>query len=249
LFEALNFLKLQWLSLKIVSQEDVNDLETNFGSEDWLIQRKEKFSKKNEKQKELDQKLFDELFTGNNDELVAIELINEGATNDYCNGDGWTALHWACFTGKDSVVVKILEKYPEEIEAKRTRSTGFRTPIGAAFEWENYKTAKLLLKKGANNVIWNLLLSDWDYPSKLKLIENNRNMKNELNDLIEMEKVGLLKGKKYINKISSLIEYYKNNEKIRNCIETTLAKCNLFRSIDTSLQPLLWHYDKTFLAS
>ena len=245
------FFKLQWLSLKIVSQKDVNDWETNFGSEEWFIQRKKRFSKKNKKQKELDQKMYQAWITFN--PLVAIELINEGATNDYCDKYGRTALHRACcYAEKHSVVEKILEKYPEEIEAKLTRSYAFRTPIGEAFGWNEYRTAELLLKKGANNVIWNLLSSyihSNDYPKILKLIENYRNMKSELNDLIEMEKVGLLKDERCLNNISYLIEYYKNNEEIRNCIETILAKCNFFRSIDTSLQPLLWHYKNTFLAS
>ena len=233
----------------------MNDWETHFGSEEWFIQRKERLSKKNEKQKELDEKLYDEFWSGKVglgwwDESVAIELLDEGATNDYCDGKGETALHWACYHGKHLMVEKILEKYPEQIEAKMIRSVGYKTPIGVAFIGKSYyKTAELLLKKGANHVIWNLLLDDDDYPTKLKLIEKCRNMESELNDLIEMEKVGLLIDERYINNISSLIEYYKNNEEIRNCIETILAKCNLFRSIDTSLQPLLWHYKNTFLAS
>ena len=74
-------------------------------------------------------------------------------------------------------------------------------------------------------------------------------MKDELNDLIQMEKLGLLKGREYVNNISNLIEYYKSNEEIRKCIELILTKCNLLKSIDPSVEPLLWNYEKTFLAS
>jgi hypothetical protein len=186
--------------------------------------------------------------------LVAIELIQQGATNDYCVGNGKTALHCACFNGIDSVVEKILEKYPEQIEAKEIRAWGFGAPIGDAFHGQEYKIVELLLQKGANNVIWNLLRNDGDYPTKLKLIEKYRNVKDELNDLIIMEKLGLLEPnrseyRRFIQNLSSLIEYYKDNEEIRKCIESILERCNLFRSIDTLVEPLLWNYEKTFLAS
>ena len=36
-------------------------------------------------------------------------------------------------------------------------------------------------------------VSDGDYPTKLKLIEKYRNVKDELNDLIDMEKLSSLK--------------------------------------------------------
>ena len=53
------------------------------------------------------------------------------------------------------VVKKILERYPDQIEAKETRVFGFRTPIGEALNINQHKTAEILLDKGAKNVIWN----------------------------------------------------------------------------------------------
>ena len=64
-----------------------------------------------------------------------------------------------------------------------------------------------------------------------------------------MEKLGLFKDSRIVNNISTLIEYYKNNKEIRKCIELILTKCNLLKSIDPSVEPLLWNYEKTFLAS
>ena len=99
------------MSLKIVDQEH------DFGSEEWFIGRQKRMLKKDRKQKVVDKKLVDEC-RSNKDELVMIRLINQGATNDYCNRFGETALHSACFFGKDSVVEKILEKHRDQIEAK-----------------------------------------------------------------------------------------------------------------------------------
>jgi ankyrin repeat protein len=39
----------------------------------------------------------------NKDELVGIQLINDGATNDYCDQLGNSTLHLACWHGKDKV--------------------------------------------------------------------------------------------------------------------------------------------------
>lgn len=103
--------------------------------------------------------------------------------------------------------------------------------------------------KGAKNSILNLLLWEGDYATKIKLIEKYRIIEDELKDLVIMEKLGILKEPRYINNISKLIEYYKNENGIRKCIELILEKCNLFRSIDPTIEPLLWNSDKTFLAS
>ena len=116
------------------------------------------------------------------------------------------------------------------------------------FVGKKYKTAELLLKKGARNVIWNLLHTVEDYPTKLKLIERHRNIKDELDDLIIMEKLGLFKQKRTFISISNIIEYYKDNADIRKCIESILEKFHLYRAIDTSINPLLWNYHNTFLA-
>ena len=227
----------------------MSDWENHFGSEEWFIGRKYTLLKKDEKQNELDQTLFDEMCTGNKNELVGIEFINQGATNDYCDMFGRTALHMACSDEKEKVVKKILEKYPNQIEAKTIREGGFRTPIGNAFYSKKYRIAELLLKLGAKNVILNLLEDNEDYITKLKLIEKYRDIKDELKDLILMENLGLLKEERYINNISMLIEYYKNEDEIRNCLESIIARCHLFRSIDSSVEPLLWNYRKSFLAS
>ena len=58
------------MSLKIVNQEDLNEWKHYFGSEEWFIGRQKRMLKKDQKQKEVDEKLHDECF-GNKDEMVA----------------------------------------------------------------------------------------------------------------------------------------------------------------------------------
>ena len=53
-----------------------------------------------------------------------------GASNDYCDKYGNTALHKACLKGWYQLVQLILHEYPEEINAKMHSFFGFRTPLG-----------------------------------------------------------------------------------------------------------------------
>ena len=83
------------------------------------------------------------------------------------------------------------------------------------------------------------------------MIEKYRNviyeLNNLINDLINMVKLSSLE--KNRNNMCRLIEYYKDNEEIRKCILCILERCYLVRNIDTSVEPLLWNYEKMFLAS
>ena len=56
----------------------------------------------------------------------ALELLREGATNDYQNEYGWSALHQACWKGHLDVVKELVNRYPEEIERKTKIGIGFR---------------------------------------------------------------------------------------------------------------------------
>jgi hypothetical protein len=189
-------------------------------------------------------KLFD---NRRGDELDRIQLVGEGATNDYYEEDGWTALHWACLYGKDKLVLKILEKYPEQIE---TKTASFNTPINYTFR--QYHIAELLLKKCAKNAIWNILNNSFgtDCAKMIPLIAKYRDIEVLLKeDLEKMNELGLLQDGKYVAGISQLLTHYKDNDKIMKLIEFILEGCNLFEELDKETEILLWNSEKTFLAS
>ena len=94
----------------------------HFGSEAWFIGRKKRLSNITAKQKNLDRKLWN----ARCNELAGIKLINEGARNDYCNEYGRTALHVACYNGKDKLAMKIIENYPVRVSVVKNSNHQLR---------------------------------------------------------------------------------------------------------------------------
>ena len=86
---------------------------------------------------------------------MASVWLDKGATNQYVNREGQSALHRAAYHGETNVVLDILERYPVELERKDTNMV---TALGSAFSGRKYDTASCLLENHASHAIVQLLL-------------------------------------------------------------------------------------------
>jgi ankyrin repeat protein len=87
---------------------------------------------------------------------TVMALLESGATNDHVNKRGNTALHFAIRFGFHEIVVRILDKFPHEIERKNVRGD---TPLSLSFEHKKMPITEYLLQKYAKNPIYHWLMT------------------------------------------------------------------------------------------
>jgi len=73
----------------------LDELESSFGHEKWFQDAEKREKLKTDRQRELDRSLYQACINSNGRE-EALRLLDQGATNDYQNKDGTSALHNAC---------------------------------------------------------------------------------------------------------------------------------------------------------
>jgi|SaaInlStandDraft_6_1057023.scaffolds.fasta_scaffold08040_2 ankyrin repeat protein len=73
-------------------------------------------------------------------------LREKGANIDHQQRNGYTALHWACFSGQFETVKQLLE-FGCNIDAANSAGC---TPLYLAIIWGRYETCKLLVERGAD---------------------------------------------------------------------------------------------------
>jgi len=82
----------------------LDELKPSFGHEKWFKDAEEREKLKTDGQRELDQNLYKSCYERNSDK--ALRLLHQGATNDYHDENGTSALHRACIRGWFDVAKK-----------------------------------------------------------------------------------------------------------------------------------------------
>ena len=157
-------------------------------SEKWVLETDGRNASKTYEQRQLDQWLYNVMSHDIPDIPEALNLLDQGATNDHVDSIGWTALYFACKDGYLELVKKILQIFPTQIERK-TFHNGL-TPLYISLQKENTEIWKYLIQQGAANpVYWLLIEGHVDInEDKLDFIYDNRNFAITLKEDFQMIK-------------------------------------------------------------
>ena len=82
----------------------------------------------------------------------ALYLLDQGASNDTVDSQGYTPLYFACQNGHIIIVQKILQLFPPEVD--RTTTKTYVTPIYIALKTRNVRIWEYLIKLEAKNPIF-----------------------------------------------------------------------------------------------
>lgn len=130
-------------------QDKWAQMRLQYSCEQWFIQAAKREGKKDEDQRRKDRGLFDAV--SKNNKTKAIQWIRKGATNDYEDEFGWSALLRSCYYGLTEVVRAILSKYPYEVERKSMHD--HQSPLSIAFQKGNFDICKMFIIRGVKNPV------------------------------------------------------------------------------------------------
>ena len=130
-------------------------LTDELGTENWFINAELRAKTKTREQRKLDFDFFRSCENRNHE--LSVELFQKGATNDYIDNYGQSALHFACLNGDLNIAKLVIGRYPEEIDREVSIEKCFCTPIAFAFWSGQTELAEWLLQMGAKNAIYNAI--------------------------------------------------------------------------------------------
>ena len=153
------------------ADEILNELEKKCCNESWYQRAKERSKRKTYRSNLLDQQLYNACRFHNWSD--AIVIIKSGATNDYVDPEGMTALHFATRYGQTDVMEIILDYFPEELERKRPR---YQTAFGVAVAHQKFDSAKIALTRGAEHPLFQWLIGEKHGKQSLEIINTQRDL-------------------------------------------------------------------------
>ena len=187
-----------------------DELREHFGTENWFVNAEAREKTKTNEQKILDKEFYWAVKDGNRE--FSVELFDKGATNDYREYDGWSALHWTCYKGDLNIAKKIIQKFPAELERKTTFFGGFITPIGIAFKGRQTEAAKWLLRIGAKNPIFQAVQSCDGFSFDI-IHQTGRATEYISEDLSKIKELKVMTRERTLIGLRKLMKYYEMNEK------------------------------------
>ena len=106
---------------------------------------------KDEKLKELDQKLCAALLESDSEPLEEVKsFLNAGASSDFVDKNGNSAVHICCKKGYINILTLIIKLYPEEVDRSNIKDESL---LVKSLEHENFDCWKKLIENGASNAI------------------------------------------------------------------------------------------------
>ena len=170
---------------------------------------------------------------------LAVNWIHQGATNNFFNNGGRTALHWAALYGSTNTVKMILDRYEEQID---TKMTNFISPLCQAFWTKHYSIAEIMIKKMAKYPILQLMLNGKGNIAKgLEVITKWTDLERQLKTGFEFIIKAKLTGNRQINRnMAELIEVCttKYNFSVIKLIQQPFGKNRVAQ------ENLTWRYTK-----
>ena len=196
-----------------------------FSGELWLQNSFERIMNKTYLQYVLDYSLVK---SGNYDQ--AVNLISLGATRDY-GTSLQSELHIACQNGRLDVAMKLVDRFPAEIENKL--SDGYGTPISVAFQMGHFHICQWLLSKEAKNPVYNCLIRSEKCTAVitnngLQVIQNTGKICLYITeDINRMNKLNVLLDRSILIGLNRLIAYYIKDQAILELIMDVLESIEL----------------------